>query len=502
MRYPKTASQPPAPFRLLPQADQRRAPMVEAFRRYQSRGTTAFSTPGHKRGMATDDEVMELLGGRIFATDVWLNTAEHDAALHEAEALAAHAWGGERAFFLVNGSSCGNHALLLAHLGPDDEVIVARDAHTSLLTGLILTGAKPISVAPQIHPDLGISTGVTPADIAAALDAHPTARLVALTSPSYHGIAIDLPQIVEVAHERGVPVYVDEAWGAHFPFHPAFPTPAMAAGADAAVISIHKTLSSLSQGSMLLMQGDRLDEGRIMAAVRMMQTTSRLLPVLLSLDGARRQMALQGWALSELTLALAEQAKRRIRAIPGIDLLTADRLGLCHDRVDPTRLVIDVHQLGLTGYEAEAMLRNEFGIAPEMSDAVGIVCLITIGDSRESIEQLVNALTLISLRHGIQEPNSELGLSRSVGVAIAPGEMAMTPRDAFFSKKEALPLADAVGAIAAELIVPYPPGIPVVAPGERFSREKVEYLSEIALRGSICSGSADPHLGSVRVVGG
>lgn len=488
------------PIQLGTRASQLCGPLIDALRRYQAQGTVPFSTPGHKRGMAVDDEVLELLGGRMFASDVWLNTADLDEALRRAEDLAAGVWGAKRAFFLVNGSSCGNHALLLGHLGPGDEVIVARDVHKSLLTGLILTGATPVSVAPRIEPNLGISLGVTPDDITAKLARHPEARLVVVTSPSYQGVSIDLEGIVSAAHAYGVPVYVDEAWGAHFPFHPAFPPPAMAAGADAAVVSVHKMTSALSQGSMLLLQGDRFDEGRIAATARMMQSTSRNLPILVSLDGARRQLATHGWALLELTLALAERARRRIEAIPGVDLLDATRLGLPPLRLDPTRLVIDLHRLGISGYEAEATLRSEFGIAPEMSDAVGIVCMVTIGDSRESIERLVNALTLISLRQGIQALPHRLDLHRSVGEAIAPGEAVMTPREAFFAASRAVPLHEAIGEVAAELIVPYPPGIPVVAPGERFSAAKVEYLGAIGLQGAICSGAADPHVRTVRVV--
>lgn len=194
----------------------RRAPLLEALRQYRTAGTVAFSTPGHKGGAAANDDLREVLGAAVFASDIWLNTGDHDAVQREAEDLAADAWGAERSFFLTNGSSAGNHAALLAMLGPGDEVVVARDLHTSLLTALIHTGARPIYVAPHLHSSLDISVGVSAEDVAAVLSAHPAAKLVVLTSPSYWGVASDVAGIARAAHVRGVPLYVDEAWGPTF----------------------------------------------------------------------------------------------------------------------------------------------------------------------------------------------------------------------------------------------------------------------------------------------
>jgi arginine/lysine/ornithine decarboxylase len=476
------------------------APLVSALERYQAQGTVPFSTPGHKRGSGLEADIQRLLGKSVFDADVWLNMADLDGALGAAEELAADAWGAGSAHFLVNGSSSGNHALLQAQLQPGDEVIIARDAHRSMLAGLIATGAVPVFVAPVLHPELGINTGIDPKDIARALDEHPAARLVVVTSPSYHGVVSDIAAIAQVAHEYDVPLYVDQAWGAHLRFHPSLPVSAMEAGADAAVISAHKTLSSLSQGSILLVQGERINTSRLQATIRMTQSSSRSLPILLSLDTARRQMALHGWALMELTMALAARARSGLQAIPGLQLVDADRLDISSDRFDATRLVIDTHGLGLDGFSVERILREEFGIAPEMSDRAGIVCLITIGDTRQSVDRLVNALTILSQEtRGLVRPFAH-GNPRSVGQAIAPGEMALTPRDAFFAKSRAVPLPVAIGEVAAELIVPYPPGIPVLVPGERIGWDKLLYLAEISTRGGRCAGAADPTLLTLQVV--
>jgi arginine/lysine/ornithine decarboxylase len=490
----------PTPIRPALANPQHSAPMLDVLQEYLDAGTVAFSTPGHKGGRLVDDQLRALLGESIFQSDVWLNSARHDAALRAAETLAAETWGADDAWYVVNGSSSGNHALLLTLLQPGDTVIVARDAHMSVLTGLILVGAHPVFVAPELHPNHAMSVGVDPARIAEALDDHPEARLVVVTSPTYHGVASDLPSIVAAAHTRNVPVMVDEAWGAHFPFHQSLPVHAMAAGADAAVLSLHKTLPALSQGAMVVIQGERIDRRRLQTSVRMTQTTSRCLPILASLDSARRQVALHGWGLLELTIALAAWTRRELCQIPGIALIDHDTLGLPANRVDPTRLVIDTAGMGLTGYKVEALLRDEFAIAPEMSDRRGIVCVVTVGDTRASLGALVDALRAIANRHSVFETRQRRLASRSVGDAIAPGEMIMTPRDAFFAKSHAVPLPAAIGCIAAEPIIPYPPGIPVLVPGERIGWSKLIYLAQVVAGGATCAGAADPRLLTIRVV--
>ncbi|MCO5221802.1 MAG: aminotransferase class V-fold PLP-dependent enzyme [Thermomicrobiales bacterium] len=493
VRMPVEHTRPPA-------TSHQSAPMLDALDAYLDAGTISFSTPGHKSGRLIDDELRRLLGDPLFRADVWLNTSRHDTALRAAERLAADAWGAGEAFFTVNGSSSGNQAVLLALLGPGDKVIVARDAHMSVLSGLILTGAEPVFVSPTLHPEQLMSTGVTPASIETALAQHPDAKLVVLTSPTYHGVASDLPAIVAAAHARQVPVMVDEAWGAHFPFHQSLPIHAMAAGADVAVVSLHKTLPTISQGAMIVTQGNRIDRGRFKSSVRMTQTTSRCLPILASIDSARRQVALHGWGLLELTLALAALTRRRLQETPGIVLIDETSLGIPASRFDPTRLVIDTGSLGLNGYQVESILREEFGIAPELSDGRGIVCVVTVGDTRASLDALVDALTAIATRPSQRSALRPRVAARSVGDAIAQGELSMLPRDAFFARSRSVPLPTAIGCIAAEPIIPYPPGIPVLVPGERICWNKLLYLAQIAASGAICAGAADPRLLTIRVV--
>ena len=490
--------EPEPPF-LTPLLSPQDAPLLRALDRHRFLHAAAFSTPGHKGGQSAESDVVALLGSEIFASDIWLNMEDHDQALGEAETLAAMAWGADRSWFLVNGSSSGNHSFMLGHVRPGDKVIIGRDAHRSMQTALVMSGAVPISVAPTILPDLHMNAGIDPDAVARALEEHPDARLVVITSPNYHGISSDLRTICAIAHGHGVPVFVDAAWGAHFGFHPAFGESAMAAGADAAIVSVHKTLSALSQGALLLANDDRLDLQRLGGAVRATQTTSRCLPILVSIDAARRQMASHGWELLCRTLALAGKAKELLGTIPEIEVIDSARLGASVHAIDPTRLVIDTHRLGVSGGVIERILREEFGVAPEMSDAAGIVCLVTIGDTTASIESLVGAIQQVAARYPLVSGHGQTPVSRSVGNAILPSEQVMSPRDAYYAQTERVMFADAVGRTCAELIVPYPPGIPVLAPGERITADKVSYLTTSSAGSLHCPGASDPTLTTVAV---
>jgi arginine/lysine/ornithine decarboxylase len=481
--------------------DHRRAPLLEGVVAYQRQEIVPFSTPGHKLGIGVDEELHETFGERTFLSDIPLGGGVGDThfggeALRVAEAMAADAWDADRTFFLLNGSTAGNHAFLLATVRPGDKILVSRDLHKSLLVALILNGVVPVYLAPRLHPELNVGLGISAAEVAGALELHPDTKLIAVVSPSYCGVASDLDGIAAVAHARGIPVYVDEAWGPHFHFHPALPRSAMASGIDGAVSSIHKVLGALTQAAILNVRSELVDPERVRTTVGMVQTTSPSVLVLASIDAARRQMALHGEVMLERTIALATDARRRLQALPGMSVLDADQLGIAG--FDLTKLVIDVDGLGMTGYQAEDALRNRFGVGPEMSDLVGVVCLVTIGDTEASIQRLVDAFATLSREHCRGGPRR--AGRRSSGAAVAPAEQAMSPREAFFSPSRAIPLAQAGGKISTELVIPYPPGIPVLAPGEVITDEKVAYLEEGIAHGMYISGPADPKLGSIRVV--
>lgn len=467
--------------------DQRRAPMIEHIRDMRDRGIVPYLSIGHRLGDAADPEIVALLGRDLFESNTWVNAVEYEAALHDAEQLAAGAWGVDRSFYLVDGSSAGNHALFMATLRPGDKVVVSRDLHWSMLVAIILCGASPVYVTPSLNHAHDVGTGVDTSSVRRALDLHPDAKLVVIVSPSWCGVSSDLAAIADVAHARNVPLYVDEAWGPHFQFHPELPKSAMESGADASVTSVHKILPAVSQGSVLHVRGSRIDQERLATAIRMMSTTSPMLPIVASLDAARRQMALEGEERLAEVIRLSRRARTEIDAIAGISVLASEHIGLPDTRQDLTKLVIDAHRLGISGYDLESRLNQEFAIAVESADWRGIVANFNLGDTDTSVGRFVDALRAIA--GTIDAPDGDLSFARATGNVLGLPDQVMSPRDAYFSATRRIPLSNAVGAIAAELVTPYPPGIPVLAPGEVITSERIDYLQAVYARGAVNYGN-------------
>jgi len=482
--------------------DHRRAPVFDALARFRDNDALMFSTPGHKRGGGAPPELRALLGDAL-AYDVphagGVDTTHISwGLLREAEQLAAAAYGGDDARFLVNGSTTGNLAMLLATCGDGDEVIISRMLHKSLMAGLIFTGARPVYVTPEIDPLRNLPLDVAPATVAVALEAHPTAKAVVLVSPSYVGVSSDLPAIATECYARDVPLLVDEAWGPHFHFHPQLPPSAMQAGADAAVSSTHKLLSSLTQGATLVARRGTLDLDRLSAAVDMAQTTSPAALIFAALDASRRQMALHGMELLERTLALALDLRSSLTEIDGLRVLGPEIIERRPGAgFDPTRIMVDVHGLGVTGYQAEEHLRQQYGVYVEMSDLLSVMLLITIGDDERSIGAALNGFRALAVerrdgRHDVT--------ARSTGSLLFGGTAELTPRQAYLAPAEAVPVTQAAGRLSADTITPYPPGIPLVAPGERLTAEIIDYLRAGLAEGMYVSGLSDPSFNVVRVV--
>lgn len=486
--------------------DQRQAPYFEAWVQYQRDGIVSFSTPGHKQGRGAAPELVTAFGEAALALDIPHAGGVDDThlsrgLLRQAERLAAAAWQADDTIFLLNGSTTGNLAFMLAACRPGDTVVVSRTLHTSLLAGLILSGARPVYAHPAIHPDANVALDVPPDAVRTALEQHPEARAVALVSPAYTGVSSDIAEIGRICHSREVALFIDEAWGPHFAFHPSLPPSAMQAGADAAVTSIHKLLGGLTQTALLTMRGRRITRSRLMSAVSLVHTTSPAAMLYASIDAARRRMATEGEHLLSRTIELAWEVRRALATIPGLRVLGPELVdGRPGAGFDPTRILVDVHGLGLTGYQAEAILRERFRIAVEMSDLVSVMLLVTIGDTPETIRHLTEGFVGLA-RTATQCPARATSADlRSTGAVLASARQVLTPREAFFAAAEAVPLGEAVGRIAAEPITPYPPGIPVVAPGELIAPEVVEYLRAGLASGMYLNGPADPTLRTVRVV--
>ncbi|MFO7273439.1 MAG: aminotransferase class I/II-fold pyridoxal phosphate-dependent enzyme [Bacillota bacterium] len=482
--------------------NQHETPLFTGLIRHAARNPIQFHIPGHKKGAGMAPEFREYIGERALAIDL-INIAPLDdlhnphGIIREAQALAAEAFGADHCFFSVQGTSGAIIAMIMTVCGPGDKILVPRNVHKSVLTGIVLSGALPIFMNPDLDYDLGIAHGVSLEAVRHALDQHPDAKGVLVINPTYYGVAADLKGIVELAHSRGVPVLVDEAHGVHLAFHDALPLSAMQAGADMAATSVHKLGGSLTQTSILNVREGLINPGRVQAILSMLTTTSTSYLLLASLDVARKQLATRGRELIDRAVQLAERARRQIAEIPGLYCLGPDVIGHSSSRFDfdPTKLLINVKELGVTGVEVENLLRAEFNIEVELSDLYNILCIISLGHTAEDVDALVAALREISRRFYRQRPANVV----KVKVPVTP-ILAMHPRKAFYAKTEVVPIEEAVGRVIAEPIMVYPPGIPILLPGEIVAEENLDYLEECIRAGLPVQGTEDPEIKMVKVV--
>lgn len=479
--------------------DQGRTPLFDALKRYIADDVLPMHVPGHKQGRGLP-EFQRFVGKPVLAMDLTClpdldNICNPRGVLAEAEALAAQAYGAEHAYFLVNGTTAGIQTLMMAVCRPGEEIIIPRNAHKSAMGGLVLSGARPVYIEPEMNREFGISMGITPERVEKAIRLHPRAKAVFVVYPNYYGTACDLEGIVRVAHSHKIPVIVDEAHGAHFHFHPDLPPSAMECGADLVAASAHKLTGSMTQSSLLLMQGRLVDHRRVKAALNLTQTTSPSYVLLASLDVARKQMALHGRKLLDRTLALAQELRQEVKKLPGLVLLGENVEGLpgCQ-AVDPTKVTINVQRLGITGYEAEKILRRQFHLQVELSDLYNIILLVTIGDDRRTIaraKEALRGLVASRRRHNLVRYCPPLPDIPPVGVL---------PREAFYGEKRRVPLEEAAGEISAETITAYPPGIPLVCAGEYLTREVLDYIQVLKAEHAELQGAEDPELKEIQVL--
>ena len=460
--------------------------------------------PGHKGGAGADARLVEAVGREALALDIpalmWgIDVGLEPTPFEESQRLAAEAWGARRTWFLVNGASQGNHVALmtLAHLGSD--VVVQRNAHSSTIDALVLSGLRPAFVAPELDPDLYIAHCMTPEALDRALAERPGAVGATVVSPTYFGAVADVAALAEVAHARGVPLIVDEAWGAHLAFHEDLPTHALALGADLVVSSIHKIVGSLTQSAMVhLGHGSLLDEDVVDRCVTVLESTSPNALLSASLDSARRAAAVDGPALLGETLRGLAATREAVREVPGLDVLDSRLAGQPGVfAYDPLRLSIDVRGTRTSGYELARLIRERDDVHVELAGENVLVAVFGMGEGVEAAgERLVAALAraVETLRAEERDPDAE---------AFAPpppwGELVMTPREAFLGPQEVVPVREAVGRVAAESLAAYPPGIPNVLPGERLSAETLEYIQQALDHGGSLRGASDRALRTLRV---
>ena len=471
--------------------EQLRTPLFDAMVSLAESRKVSFHTPGHKSGKGISTRFRKFVGPKIFTID--LTTLDEVDSLQnptgvikEAQELAARAAGADRSYFLVNGTTAGNHAMVASTTNPGDTVLIARNCHRSVLTGLIVSGAKPAFFQPEFHRDLKLTLNVTFETVKQAIDANPGARALLITSPNYYGLCADIEKIIPYAHEKGLIVLLDEAHGPHLKFHPKLPKCALEAGADLCVQSTHKIVGGMTQASMLHARAGRVNIDDVTNTLKLLQTTSPSYILMASLDLARMQMATEGKKLLTRALKLAEDARMEINNIPGILCFgreQAQAAGMAD--MDVTKLTITVSGLGLSGYHVSQILNTRFGIQVEMADPFHILVIVSIGDRQDDLNRLVEGLRQIAAETGLQ--GALLPLDK-VHPPPLSNRFVMTPRDAFYSDTELISVGEAVGRVAAEIVTVYPPGIPLVVPGEEISLGAIDYITNMAGLGAIVDG--------------
>ena len=478
---------------------QENAPIYEALERLRKMRVVPFDVPGHKRGRG-NPELARLLGEKCMSMDVNSmkpldNLCHPVSVIRQAEELAAEAFGAAHAFLMVGGTTSAVQAMVLSVAKRGEKIILPRNVHRSVIGAMVLCGAVPVYVNPQCNDRLGIPLGMTVEDVKKAIEENPDAKAVLVNNPTYYGICSDIRSIVKLAHEHGMYCLADEAHGTHFYFSDQLPVSAMEAGADMAAVSMHKSGGSLTQSSLLLI-GPKMSEGYVRQIINLTQTTSGSYLLLSSLDISRRNLALRGKETFEKVRSYAKYARGEINDIGGYyafcrELINGDSV---YD-FDVTKLAVHTLDVGLAGIEVYDLLRDEYDIQIEFGDFGNFLAYLSIGDRKQDIERLVSALAEIARRFGKEK------------VDLMPQEyvdpqVAVSPQDAFYADKETVELKDAPGRISGEFVMCYPPGIPILAPGERVTQEIREHIEYAREKGCTLTGAEDLEIRHLNVLKG
>ena len=477
--------------------NQHSMPLAEAMQRYKLNRVVPFDVPGHKQGKG-NPRLRELLGSKCLSLDVNsmkpLDNLQHPVSvIKEAEALAADAFGAESAFFIVNGTTAAVQGMIMTACKKGDKIILPRNVHISAINSLVLCGAEPVYVNPGVNNELGIPLGMTVNNVLKAIEENPGAKAVLVNNPTYYGICSDLKSIVKAAHEHGMLVLVDEAHGTHFYFGENMPVSAMAAGADMAAVSMHKTGGSLTQSSILL-TGGSVNPERVRQILNLTQTTSASYLLMSSLDVSRRNLALDGKEIFKKVTDLASYAREEINEIGGYYAYGKEltKNEAVYD-FDLTKLSVFTRSIGLAGIEVYDILRDDYGIQIEFGDLGNILAIISVGDTELMIERLIAAMNEIKRLH---EKDTKGMFEHEYITPI----LEMIPQKAFYAESKSVPLESSGGCICTEYVMCYPPGIPVLAPGERITAEIIEYIKYAKDRGCMMMGTQDSELNNIKVV--
>lgn len=476
--------------------NQDRAPLWEALKKFCLKKSISFHTPGHKYGEGLDIELLEL-AGRGFARLDLTELPDLDnlhfprGPILEAQALAAEACGARHSFFLINGASCGIQAMVLACCRPGDRLIIPRDAHVSVHTALIMGGVEPVYLYPEIDPSAGLVLGITREHLHRVLQDNPETKAVLLLNPNYYGVYSNLAALIQEAKNFEKLVLVDEAHGAHLPFHPQLPPSAGKLGADLWVQSTHKMAASLTQSGLLHAGSDKIDTERLGAALRMVQSTSPSYLLMASADLSRRQMATGGRHILDRLLKWSNSIRRHLAELPGIKCFDQADLPAGKGFLwDPLKLLVNFEGIGLNGNEAAHILRTVFNLECELADVKNVLFILAPGTREEDCLRLVEACSRLHkynqpAQNSVLNQNNEMNGNKELGYRDA--RQVITPRDAWFAKAKEVPVSEAVGEVAAQFVTPYPPGIPLICPGEEITAEKAAVIRKLRDRIRIVS---------------
>ena len=470
---------------------QERAPIYEALQEFEKKRVVPFDVPGHKRGRG-NPELAALLGEQCVRMDVNSmkpldNLCHPVSVIRDAEQLAAEAFGAAHAFLMVGGTTSAVQAMILSSASRGEKIILPRNVHRSVMGAMVLCGAVPVYVDPACDDRLGIPLGMRREDVARAIRENPDAKAVLVNNPTYYGICSDLRAIVKMAHEAGMLCLADEAHGTHFYFGNGLPVSAMAAGADMASVSMHKSGGSLTQSSLLLI-GPNVHQGYVRQIINLTQTTSGSYLLMSSLDISRRNLAQRGRQVFHQVADMAEYAREEINAVGGYYAFGKE---LCNGNsvfdFDTTKLSVHTLDIGLAGIEVYDILRDEYDIQIEFGDIGNILAYLSIGDRPQEVERLVSALAEIKRRY--QTDGSGLLSQEYIDPVVAA-----SPQEAFYAPKKSLPLRETEGMVCSEFVMCYPPGIPILAPGERITKEILNYIEYAKAKGCSMTGPEDPDI--------
>lgn len=481
---------------------------------HQAQGNfRGFHTPGHQRGQGIHPALADawrIAGLQLDLSEIpgLDNLAAPTGIIDQAQNLAAETFGAEKTWFLINGSTVGISAAIMATCGPGDRILIPRTIHQSVLSGMILAGARPVLITPDYDPVWGLALPLNSEQIQAALKQYPDTKAVLVISPTYDGLCPDLVQTVEVVHQQNIPLIVDEAHGSHFQFHPQLPMSAIQAGADVVIHSTHKTLSAFTQAAMLHHQGRRVSPTRISQCLRVLQSSSPSYLLLASLDVAREQMATEGESLWAAVLGLVNDLNQALDNLPSAIQLSAKFLPEIVTK-DPTRVTLGTWPLKITGYRADDYLTESHHLIGELPTLNYLTFLLGLGHTRADINALVQSwgqlIEMMAENHGQKylytqewQTLNQMGqISSSLGPITTP---IIDPRTAFLGLQQQVPQAQAINQISAEWICPYPPGIPWLFPGEVITEPIMAQLLAIQQAGGTITGASDPTLQTLRII--